>query len=42
MFKSKKAYLAHPVFDIIIWFVLGMVAMYLIARGIIPVPLRVC
>lgn len=42
MFKSKKGYMAHPVFDIIIWFVLGMIVMYLIARGIIPLPFKIC
>jgi len=42
MFKSKKAYLAHPVFDIAIWFIIGMVVMYLIAKKIIPLPIGIC
>lgn len=42
MFNSKRAFVAHPVTWIIIAFLLGMLAMYLIAKGTIPVPIRVC
>lgn len=42
MFKGKKAYIHHPVVAIIVGFLLGMLVMYLIARGVIPVALNVC
>lgn len=42
MFKSKKAYIQHPVGAIIVGFLVGLLVMYLIARGTIPFPLKVC
>jgi hypothetical protein len=42
MFKGKKGFITHPIIAIIIGFLLGMLVMFLIARGIIPTPLNVC
>jgi len=42
MFKSKKAYIAHPVGAIIVGFLLGLLVMYLMAKGTIPSPIRIC
>lgn len=42
MFKSKKAFVAHPATWIVVAFLLGMLVMYLIAKGTLPIPIRVC
>jgi hypothetical protein len=42
MFGGKRAYIHHPVVAIIVGFLLGMLVMFLIARGVIPVQLNVC
>ena len=42
MFKSKKAIVAHPGTWIVVAFLLGALAMYLIAKGTLPIPLKVC
>jgi len=42
MFKSKKGFIMHPATWIIAAFILGALVMYLIAKGTIPVPIRVC
>ncbi len=42
MFKSKKAYIHHPVGAIIVGFILGMLLMYLMAKGTVPTPFRIC
>ncbi len=39
---NKKAFIAHPATWIIVAFLAGMLVMYLIAKGTIPVPIRVC
>ena len=41
MFKSRKAYIHHPVGAIIVGFLLGLLLMYLMARGTIPAPFRI-
>ena len=42
MFKSKKAFITHPVAVAVIAFLLGALLMYLIAKGTIPIGLNVC
>jgi len=42
MFKSKKAFVAHPGTWIVVAFLLGMLVMYLIAKGTLPIPIKVC
>ncbi len=42
MFSSKKAYIHHPLGAGIVAFILGMLVMYLIAKGTIPIPFKVC
>jgi len=42
MFKNKKAFIAHPGTWIVIAFLLGALAMYLTAKGTLPIPIRVC
>jgi hypothetical protein len=42
MFKSKKAFIAHPATWIVISFLLGMLVMYLTAKGTLPIPIKVC
>ena len=42
MFKNKKAFIMHPATWIIAAFILGMVVMYLMAKGTIPAPIKVC
>ena len=43
MFKSKKAFITHPVAAIIVGFLVGMLIMYLIAKGMIPgINFKVC
>lgn len=44
MFKGKKAYIHHPVVAIIVGFIVGMVIMFLMARGVIPnpMPINIC
>tara|TARA_Y100000310_G_C20061623_1_gene525239 strand:+ start:37 stop:186 length:150 start_codon:yes stop_codon:yes gene_type:complete len=42
MLKSKKAFIMHPGTWIAAAFILGAVAMYLIAKGTIPIPIPVC
>jgi len=42
MFKDKKAFIAHPATWVIGAFILGLLVMYLIAKGTISVPLKVC
>ena len=42
MFKSKKAFVAHPITWIIVAFLLGMLVMYLAAKGTISLPIKVC
>ncbi len=43
MFKNKKAFISmHPVVLILVAFILGLLVMYLIAKGTIPVPIKVC
>ena len=39
---NKKAFIAHPATWIIVAFLLGALAMYLIAKKIIPIPINVC
>ncbi len=39
---NKKAFIHHPVTWIVIAFILGMVAMYYIAQGTIPLGWEVC
>jgi len=36
---NKKGFITHPIFLAIIAFIIGMVLMYLLAKGIIPSPL---
>jgi len=42
MFKSKKGFIMHPVTWIVASFILGMLVMFLIAKGIIPLGLKIC
>jgi len=42
MLRGKKAFIHHPIVAIIVGFLLGMLTMFLIARGIIPAGLNVC
>jgi hypothetical protein len=42
MFKSKKAFIYHPATWIVIAFLLGALLMYFIAKGTIPIPIKVC
>ncbi len=42
MFKSKKAFIMHPVTWIVVAFLLGALAMYLTAKGTLPIPIKVC
>ena len=39
---NKKGFITHPIFLAIVAFILGMVVMYLIAKKIIPIPIRIC
>jgi hypothetical protein len=42
MFKNKKGFITHPVTMIVGSFILGLIVMYLIAKGIIPINLNLC
>jgi len=42
MFRGKKAFIHHPLIAVIVGFLLGMLVLFLIARGIIPAPINVC
>tara|TARA_B100001971_G_scaffold194820_1_gene201165 strand:+ start:355 stop:534 length:180 start_codon:yes stop_codon:yes gene_type:complete len=42
MFKSKKAFIMHPGVWIGVAFVAGLLIMYLLAKGIIPVGIKIC
>ena len=39
---NKKGYLQHPVVAIIVGFIVGMIVMFLIAKGIIPIGIGIC
>ncbi len=39
---NKRGFIAHPVTWIVVAFILGMIVMYLIAKGVIPAPISVC
>jgi uncharacterized membrane-anchored protein YhcB (DUF1043 family) len=40
---NKKGYLHHPVVAIIVGFLVGMLVMYLMAKGIIPLGgIKIC
>ncbi|HZX44904.1 MAG TPA: hypothetical protein VFF28_04430 [Candidatus Nanoarchaeia archaeon] len=39
---NKKAYIHHPVVAIIVGFLIGMIVMYLMAKGTIPSPISIC
>ncbi len=39
----KKAYLHHPLVAIVVGFLVGMVLMYLIAKGVVPIAgIKIC
>jgi len=42
MFQGKKAFITHPITLAVAAFIIGLLVMYLIAKGIIPFPLKVC
>jgi len=39
---NKKAFIMHPVTWIVGAFILGLLVMYLIAKGTLPIPIRIC
>ncbi|HLC95893.1 MAG TPA: hypothetical protein VJH97_01045 [Candidatus Nanoarchaeia archaeon] len=39
---NKKAFITHPIFLATVTFILGMVLMYLLAKGTIPSPIVIC
>jgi len=39
---NKKAFITHPITLAFITFLIGMLLMFLMARGVIPVPFQIC
>jgi len=39
---NKKGFITHPIFLAFCAFIIGMVLMYLLAKGIIQSPLKIC
>lgn len=42
MNMNKKGFIHHPLVLALVAFLLGMLVMFLMAKGIIPLPLNVC
>ena len=42
LLKTKKGIITHPVTLSVVAFLLGMLLMYLLAKGIIETPLEIC
>ena len=42
MFNNKKGFITHPITMAVVAFLLGALVMYLMAKGTIPAPFRVC
>jgi hypothetical protein len=39
---KKKGFIHHPMLLLVWGFLAGLIVMYLIARGIIPLPIPIC